>query len=88
MHPASHYKEYTKLSSCGSRCFLTHFYFIFAANLTKEVKEKMQEEARSKYGLTAEQIKEASDQVDELIADAQATAGANQEDVALLSKFS
>lgn len=46
----------------------------------------MQEEARAKYGLTAEQIKEAEEQVDELIAEAQATVGANQEDVALLSK--
>jgi hypothetical protein len=47
----------------------------------------MQEEARTKYGLTAEQIKDASDQVDELIAEAQATAAANQEDAGLLSKF-
>lgn len=46
----------------------------------------MQEEARAKYGLTAEQIKEAEERVDELIAKAQATAGANQEDAALLSK--
>lgn len=46
----------------------------------------MQEEARAKYGLTAEQIKEAEEQVDVLIAGAQATAGANQEDASLLSK--
>ena len=66
---------------------LAFFFLFFAANLTREVKDKMQEEARTKYGLTAEQIKDASDQVDELIAEAQATAAANQEDAGLLSKF-
>lgn len=46
----------------------------------------MQEEARANYGLTPEQIREAEEQVDELIAAAQASAGATAEDAALLSK--
>ena len=68
--------------------FLLYVFNIsfFAANLTREVKDKMQEEARANYGLTPEQIKEAEEQVDELIAAAQASAGATAEDAALLSK--
>lgn len=59
----------------------------FAANLTKEVKEKMQEEARSKYGLTAEQIREVEEQLEELAANAQTAAGATVEDAALMGEF-
>lgn len=37
-------------------------------NLTKEMKDRMQEEARAKYSLSAEQIKEAEDQIEDLMA--------------------
>ena len=37
-------------------------------NLTKDMKERMQEEARAKYSLSAEQIKEAEDQIEDLMA--------------------
>jgi hypothetical protein len=38
------------------------------ANLTKEMKEKLQEEAKSKYGLTPEQIREVQEQLEDLAA--------------------
>ena len=46
----------------------------------------MQEEARIKYGLTTEQIREVDEQLEELAATAQVTAGGTTEDAALMGK--
>ena len=45
----------------------------------------MQAEARKKYSLTPQQIKDADDQIKELMATAQASVGVSEEDAALLS---